>query len=197
MMYKIQNGIAPSYLTDILPPLVGQTNPYNLRNNIDITIPHCRLKLYQTSFFPATISSWNKLSLETRSSPSLNIFKNKIKHRNNPRSPHFSYGNRNTNIIYTQLRHGCSNLKADLYRVNLVPNSRCSCGHYFENVQHYFLYCPHYSDIRNVLLSEIENMGINPNIGTLLYGDHTLTTQHNIELVKIVYTFIQQSNRFS
>ena len=36
-MYKIQNGMAPDYLCNLLPPIVGQRTTYNLRNTADIS----------------------------------------------------------------------------------------------------------------------------------------------------------------
>ena len=33
IFFKILNGLTPSYLHDLLPPLVSDTNPYNLRNS--------------------------------------------------------------------------------------------------------------------------------------------------------------------
>jgi hypothetical protein len=42
---------------------------------------------------------------------------------------------RKTNIIHTKLRHRCSGLNADLYRVNLKNDPRCVCGHLFEDAK--------------------------------------------------------------
>ena len=35
IMYKIQNGMAPDYLCNLLPQIVGQRTTYNLRNAAD------------------------------------------------------------------------------------------------------------------------------------------------------------------
>ena len=45
---------------------------------------------------------------------------------------------RKYNIILTRIRHNCSSLKADLHRVNIVPNPICDCGIDIENAGHYF-----------------------------------------------------------
>ena len=59
LMYKIVNGLAPSYLTDLLPNYVHETNPYNLRNRNNLMRPPVRLSIFESSFFPR-----NHLSLE-------------------------------------------------------------------------------------------------------------------------------------
>jgi hypothetical protein len=39
MMYKIQKELAPPYLVDACPPLVGEVSRHNLRNADNIAIP--------------------------------------------------------------------------------------------------------------------------------------------------------------
>jgi hypothetical protein len=50
-------------LTELVPPTVGDTNDYNLRNRLNISQPSYRLSTYQQSYFPSTIKSWNTLDL--------------------------------------------------------------------------------------------------------------------------------------
>jgi hypothetical protein len=56
----------------------------------------------------------------------------------------YNIGERKINIIHTKLRHRCSGLNADLYRVNWKNDPRCVCGHLFEDAIHFFLECPLY-----------------------------------------------------
>jgi hypothetical protein len=51
----------------------------------------------------------------------------------------YNIGDRKTNIIHTKLRHRCSGLNADLFRVNLKNDPRCVYGHLFDDVIHFFL----------------------------------------------------------
>ena len=60
-MYKIDNGYAPDYLTDFLPPQVGSQLPYCLRNLNDTRIPLSRVELHENSFYPSTLKMWNSL----------------------------------------------------------------------------------------------------------------------------------------
>ena len=50
-LYKIIHGLAPSYLTDLLPQTIGSKIGYILRNRQDYIEPRCRLELYKR-FFP-------------------------------------------------------------------------------------------------------------------------------------------------
>ena len=44
IFYKIIHGLTPSYLTDILPPLIQETTNYNLRNANDFRTLHANTK---------------------------------------------------------------------------------------------------------------------------------------------------------
>ena len=55
IFYKILNGLSPSYLSDLVPPLIQDTTHYNLRNSSDTQTLHANTNLYFNSFFPSTI----------------------------------------------------------------------------------------------------------------------------------------------
>ena len=78
-MYKSVNGLVPSYVSDLIPSLVGETNAYNLRNNNNITVPFCRTEFSRKSCIPSSISAWNSLDIELRNSPPLSSFKYQLK----------------------------------------------------------------------------------------------------------------------
>ena len=50
----------------------------------------------------------------------------------------YNIDDRKTIIIHTKLRHRCSGLNADLYRVDLKIDPRCVCGHLVEDAIHFF-----------------------------------------------------------
>jgi hypothetical protein len=61
--------------------LNGLTPGYNLKNeNNTIHPPFSRTSSFYDSFIPFTIRLWNTLPLTITESPSLNIFKNRLKH---------------------------------------------------------------------------------------------------------------------
>ena len=108
MMYKIQNGLSPQYLTDLLPSNVASKSNYNLRNSQNISTPYSRLKISQDSFFPSAITSWNDLPLQVRQSETVAKFKSSINQQIVSAPKYYSYGKRKLNIIHTKLRYSAS-----------------------------------------------------------------------------------------
>jgi hypothetical protein len=81
---------------------------------------------------------------------------------------YYNEGPRKLSILHTRLRHQCSSLNADLSRIHVINNYKCSCGASFEDAIHYFLECPLYLNERT-LLSDCDD--ININIEILLFGN--------------------------
>ena len=155
LMYKIIKNETPSYLNDLLPSLVNDVSNYNLRNNTNYDLPFCRLCSYETSYFPSTLKLWNDLNTETRSIPTLLQLKSSIRHQPPRVAEYLSVGERKYNIILTRIRHRCSSLNADLFHINIVPYSNCSCGVLVENAEHYLFECTLYNTQRQRLLHTI------------------------------------------
>ena len=194
MFYSIHNNIAPDYLCDLMPPLVGQQTQYNLRDNSNYVIPFCRLEITKNSFFPSATNEWNHLNNEIRNSPNINIFKRKIKLQTPQPPTYFNFGDRKLNIIHTRLRHMCSSLNADLHRVNLKPYPSCNCGHPFEDAIHFFMECPLYEDHRTTLFRDLNKYTIT--IELLLAGDSNLSTEENIDIFSSVHFYLKRTQRF-
>ena len=176
-MYKIINNEAPEYLTNLLPNRVGEQTHYHLRNNQNFEVPYSRLCSYENSFFPSTLRLWNDLDFATRNSSSLLEFKLKIKKIQEKPVNYIVIGERVNEIAVTRIKHNCSNLKADLFRVNIVPSAYCSCGPLTETAEHYFFDCALYNIPRNRLLTSLPAVPITLN--TLLYGHELLTPETN------------------
>ena len=80
--YKSLNLMAPIYLFDLI--FIVQAGRYNFRSsNRELLLVHPRIKSKKTladrSFMLAAPNLWNKLPAEIRSSPTLNIFKSRLK----------------------------------------------------------------------------------------------------------------------
>ena len=75
LMYNMYHGQAPSYLCDLLPPLVRDVTNYPVRNRND----RCRLSLYQSSFIPSVINLSNSLDNDTRNTRTSDSFKINLK----------------------------------------------------------------------------------------------------------------------
>ena len=79
MMYKIVNGLAPSYMADMFSSQYG-SQVHNLRNStLNFEIPNARTELYRNSFAFTGEKIWNELPGDLKNVSSLNAFKKKIK----------------------------------------------------------------------------------------------------------------------
>ena len=79
MMFKVKNGLAPPYITDLF--VVSSTH-YNLRN-ADFRIPRFKTVAYgKHSLSYLGPVPWSKLEKSIRLSDSLEIFKKRIKQVN-------------------------------------------------------------------------------------------------------------------
>ena len=75
-MYKVNNGIVPSYIQDLIPPLVSEISNYPLRSNRNISVPFNRTNISQKSCIPSSIRLWNSLEDDLKNLSALQAFKN-------------------------------------------------------------------------------------------------------------------------
>ena len=144
LFYKIYKNKSPSHLYDLIPDRVKF---YSTRSSqIDnISNIKTRSNFFRNSFFPSTITEWNKLDCDIRNSDSLNIFKlsllkfvrpvaNSVFDINNP------YGLK----LLIRLRLGLSHLPYHKFRHNFQDciNPMCDCGLETETTTHFLLHCP-------------------------------------------------------
>jgi len=126
LMYKMQNGLTPGYLLNMLPMEAGSS--YQLRNSGNIRVPFCRTQQYKTSFLPCTIREWNELSQPIKSIPTLYSFRKQIKETlfaNKPNKLNH-FGQKQANKYHTWLRLGLSPLRDHLYSFHIVENDLCT-----------------------------------------------------------------------
>ena len=196
VFYKIFNNTAPDFLTSIITPL-RRNNPYNIRNQNDFTLPNYRPQMMRNSYFPSTITAWNNLDLDVRQSQTLSNFKYAIKSRNGIyRVPkHFLIGDRKTNILLTRLRNGCSTLKADLFRVNLIISPICQCGHANEDAFHYLFQCNLYTNQRLRLFHSLLSY-VPLTVELLLFGDLNMSVDNNEHIALCIQKYIHETKRF-
>ena len=69
---------APDYLTCLFKKR-SSIHQYNTRNSKNLDIPKCRTAKAQSSFFYRGVSIWNSLPSEILNSPSVSVFKRKLK----------------------------------------------------------------------------------------------------------------------
>ena len=79
LFYKMKNGLCLDYLTSlVVSDTAGSASTYHLRNSVVLPTTYTDSRLYYTSFLPSVVCDWNKLQEQTRNSPTLNIFKNRL-----------------------------------------------------------------------------------------------------------------------
>ena len=197
-MYKSINGLVPTYVSDLIPPSVGEISTYTLRNQQNITVPLCRTEISRKSCIPSSISAWNSLDIELRNSPSLASFKYQLKKlQNNSNIPtYYRTGSRYLSVLHARIRNNCSNLLSDLYINHLSPSPTCSCSEGVEDADHYFFNCSNYNNERDALLRATRDF-YPLNIYTLLFGDENLTAEENTIIFTAVHTFIKDTRRFT
>ena len=191
-MYKIINDISPEYLKSLLPDQTLNQSNYNLRTRENfITVP-AKTQLYYNSFFPVTIREWNNLPSALRNAPTVGQFKSKLNNSVGKPPPYYYLGERKSQIQHTRLRLGCSSLKLDLHRKNIVDCPNCICGE-IESTRHYLLECINYARERNTYLTNIPCELTTKN---LLFGLENDTEHLNDEIFTKVQQFITATKRF-
>ena len=115
-MYRATNDIVPTYISNLIPPTVGNSSQYNLRNSHNVMTPTAHTTTYQRSCIPSAINLWNNLYLEIRQMPSLSSFCYAFKSQNLPDKVPQCYikGNRKLSILHARIRNRCSDLYQDL-----------------------------------------------------------------------------------
>jgi hypothetical protein len=68
---------------------------------------------------------------------------------------YYGEGSRKLSILHARLRHQCSSLNSDLYRINITNDPQCQCSATFEDSAHYRMECPLYPNERDCLLRNL------------------------------------------
>ena len=125
----------------------------------------CNIKIrsnfFKNSFFPSTITEWNKLDSDTRNSNSLNIFELCLLKFVRPVAKRGSEINNPYGLkLLTRLRLDLSHLRYHKFRHNFQDciNPICACGLEMETTTHLFLHCPVFQSARQSLLTNIKKI---------------------------------------
>ena len=156
VFYKMHNRVCPEYLFQCLPPLTSDVSNYNLRNNDNYMLPRCRLTTSANSFILSSVRIWNNLCTSFRNSPTISVFKKRMKGSCFKAPKYYGKGPRTLSILHTRLRHQCSSLNEDLSKINVINNTKCRCGYPYEDSFHFFFECPLYRNERTNLFSGID-----------------------------------------
>ena len=127
-MYKVNNGLVPSYITDLFPTLVSEISGYPLRNNKQLLYTiYSNISL--KSCIPSAIRTWNTPDEGLKNQPTISSFKNNLQISTFPKLQvpnYFASGNRYLSVLYARIRNNCSNLNNDLFINHLRDNPLCN-----------------------------------------------------------------------
>ena len=165
-----------------------------------------RSNFFRNSFFPSTITEWNKLDHDICNNDSLNVFKlsvlkfvrpvvNSLFVINNP------YGLKLLTRLCLGLSHSCYHKFRHNFQDCIDPT--CVCGLEIETTTHFLLQCPLFQSARQSLLTNIKK--IDESIlkkhdklitKTLLYGDDKFNLPCN-KSISLTIESIVSTERFS
>ena len=199
LMHSIVHGKAPSYLIDLLPGQINVRTNYPLRNSDNIDQIMGRVRVYEKSFFPNTITLWNNFDRDSKELPSTKGFKYRHKALLPKKNPLFFFGGRLEAAIHARMRIGNSPLNADLSNIlHVIESPLCSCDTGAEEtVQHFFFDCPLFRAKRAELVQNLLPHTIKrKDYKHLLFGipdsDHLVNTH----VFSAVHLYIRETKRF-
>lgn len=192
--YKMVHGICPDYLSDLVPDLVSENNPYHRRRPLERKIQRCNTETYRKSFLPSATTLWNCLPDNIKTSNSLSALKRYLSTGDHIVPPYHYLGERKEQIVHCRLRLGMSDLNDDLFNRHLVDNSQCVCGYERETADHYLLSCPRFNAVRENTILQLPQNYIQAHF--LLKGSQDLQMATNTLIFQAVHKFISQSRRF-
>ena len=151
LLFKIVNGLTPSYLRDKLPPL---KNPFAAETSYTYREFRIRTERFRNTFFPDTIKQWNTVITDFSVMPTLEEFRSHLHtlYRPNPRETYGIHDPTGLKYLF-QLRVGLSPLRYHKKRHNFLdtPSDTCLCNTGIEKVEHFLFKCPYYTSKRSIL----------------------------------------------
>ena len=140
-------------------PNLNKVNETRHTNNIPAIL--VRHDYFKNSFFPSAISERNKLDWKIRNSKNPSIFKKILLNFKRPCPNsifdiHNSYGNK----LLTRLRPGLIHLCDHKFRYCFQDTlyELCEFGNDTETITHYFLHCPRFNTLIQILLNNIRSI---------------------------------------
>ena len=142
VFYKMLNNMSPKYLSNIIP---STTRRYSSRNANNIPLVRANTNYFMNTFFPSTVTEWNKLDLSIRKSTSLNIFKSRLlRFVRSLENSVFTCHNPIEIKYLTRIRLEFSHLRYHKFKHGFLDaiDPLCSCSTVIENTVHYSFTVP-------------------------------------------------------
>ena len=185
----------------------SNNNPQNTRYENQLHYSFVHTNSFRNSFFPYTVTEWNKLDNKIKSLTYLELFKIRLFDFVRPsKTNNFGIHDPVGLKLLTRLRLTLSHLRAHKFKHNFQDtlNPLCSCDLSCEDNMHFFLHCHFFVQQRRALFDRLKNKGVSvipktPKkiLDTLLYGDSELDDDTNKEILSTTISFIKDSQRFS
>ena len=140
LFYKIVNNQSPSYLLDYIH---STDRIFITRKAANVPRIISKHNFFKTSYFPSTISEWNKLDQDIRNAESHALFRKHLLSFIRPEANNiFNVHNAKGIKPLTRLRVGFSHLKEHKFRHNFVDaiNPLCVAVETLLNQQHTFFF---------------------------------------------------------
>ena len=169
-VFSINSNGVRAYLYELIPK---KSHQYITRNVKDTATYQCRTDACNFSFFPWTITEWNKIAIKIRNSSYL-VFRNYLLSKIRPKPSHFYNIHNPSGIkLLTRLRLGLSHLNKRKFNHNFdyCVNPFRTCCLEPESTSHFFLHCHHYNTIRSILFKDLNSVDKN----LLKLSDNELT----------------------
>ena len=115
MMFKMQKGLAPETLTELLPETTDARTDRNLRSGANTSLVMTHSEAHYNSFMPAMIRKWNDLPQRLRNTQTAELFKDKITPEKTKIPTYIYAGERKPQIYHTRMRLRKSDLKEELF----------------------------------------------------------------------------------
>ena len=166
----------------------------------------CRTEYFKCSFFPSTIDLWNNTLPESaRQIMSVASFKRvigKLFEKNQLtelQRMYFCSGDRQVQIVLSQMRMQFSNLKTHLYDKQCIESPLCPCGESDETIYHFYYNCKLFATARLKLYRSIfASFGgiYAPCVDQILYGNTNYNIEDNSKLLQLIINYITDTRRF-
>ena len=156
LFYKVLNNEHLQYLFNLIPirPML-----YPTRKVLNIPLLNANHNFFKNSFFPSTITEWNKLDPGLRKTESLSLFKTNILNfiQQSANSLYNCHNPKGLKFI-TRLRLGLSREHKFKHSFQDRINPLCSCRIDIGSTEHFLLHCPQFVNERRTLQSTIGNI---------------------------------------
>ena len=166
-----------------------------------------RTEKFRSSFYPHSLTEWNKLDPELRESSSVSVLKNLFSQIRPPANSVYGIHNPKGIAFLTQLRMGLSKLNFHKFKHNFKDkiNPMCPVNDGIEDTEHFLLLCNSFRQQRCSLLAGVndvlracrhsESADINM-LQLLLYGNKSLPLEANKMILNLTIKYISETERF-